>query len=753
MAAEASRIAINESTPEDDFQVAARRLAQEVQQTQAALSYGKRGIKDVTEEFTAAANLLPPGQLVKDEYFTLFEAVGALEIMDPKMDSGYVPPGDTVDSDFDVCQGLAASEVVWIMDELLRLTIVWHDGYPLSQTLFTSLHVDRLLAPENKPPYPLSHGRKDIEGMSTEERLVHVTLRVFCIALIKSCALVQQMIQSQNFYEEEDFVTHLFGRELLPGIEVDDALNMVDEALSKIVTEDIAEDVQSALHQRLWFVRTKLYIEVRHSDDGGHLENVVDWHHLAQPQPAAFSDKVQRHLATSTPPRPMAAISWEEAAKRWTQIPLDIMATFAAPCAGSQNNPAGLRGVLWAYAYRDPPPNTFARARLQDYLFGSEQIYKAVTFFDLLLTDMRDLVLAGDALTDPHSFQVELPTDPRHRRSRLMETFMDQIFDEYMNIYRMLCQNRCRMRRWFTQSVAIWDGLERQAVDADAELAKITPAMMLSSGSDEGQTHLTPLTCWTKHYKLTVIRWTIQLGFETDIYLPHELSMMHWYLSTFADRHTMLLKQIELFVEARRKSLSPTHDPCQYAEILSSEDWLRSLRLQALATQLMSSALWRLYALLMAAGLIEPPQQDYAREQLLHDVRMKSYLGMICDTVPTLEDYKQAQDHTASVKSTCSKIDNAIAQAKGHLAELKKMSCDQVKYNMSEEYWKRDVKRLETTCVAVSVQVVQLRHVAGKYGVERPSKRLKELVEVSIPSPGSRYHDWWIVPKIKANKV
>lgn len=40
----------------------------------------KRGPKDITKDFTAASGLLESGQLVKDEFFTLFEAVGALEV-------------------------------------------------------------------------------------------------------------------------------------------------------------------------------------------------------------------------------------------------------------------------------------------------------------------------------------------------------------------------------------------------------------------------------------------------------------------------------------------------------------------------------------------------------------------------------------------------------------------------------------------------------------------------------------------------
>lgn len=63
---------------EDDttLQQAARQLAYEVQ----TMSLGAKGVRDVTEEFVAAARQLPPGHLVKDESFTLFEAVGALEV-------------------------------------------------------------------------------------------------------------------------------------------------------------------------------------------------------------------------------------------------------------------------------------------------------------------------------------------------------------------------------------------------------------------------------------------------------------------------------------------------------------------------------------------------------------------------------------------------------------------------------------------------------------------------------------------------
>lgn len=53
------------------------RLRQEAEEAKSAW---KPRVKDITEDFTSASNQLEPGQLVKDEWFTLFEAVGALEV-------------------------------------------------------------------------------------------------------------------------------------------------------------------------------------------------------------------------------------------------------------------------------------------------------------------------------------------------------------------------------------------------------------------------------------------------------------------------------------------------------------------------------------------------------------------------------------------------------------------------------------------------------------------------------------------------
>lgn len=55
----------------------ARQMREERRPTPASRG---RGVHDITEQFTNASKRLQPGELVKDEHFTLFEAVGALEV-------------------------------------------------------------------------------------------------------------------------------------------------------------------------------------------------------------------------------------------------------------------------------------------------------------------------------------------------------------------------------------------------------------------------------------------------------------------------------------------------------------------------------------------------------------------------------------------------------------------------------------------------------------------------------------------------
>ena len=77
--------------------------------------------------------------------------------------------------------------------------MAWHMGSPLSQNLFTSLYLDRLLWPEPRNLEEASFSRDSKPQDSN--KLLHLVLRAYCLALIKTCDLVHGRITKETYYE------------------------------------------------------------------------------------------------------------------------------------------------------------------------------------------------------------------------------------------------------------------------------------------------------------------------------------------------------------------------------------------------------------------------------------------------------------------------------------------------------------------------------------------------------------------------
>jgi N-alpha-acetyltransferase 35, NatC auxiliary subunit len=77
--------------------------------------------------------------------------------------------------------------------------MAWHLGYPLSQTLFTSVYIDAMLMP---PPATITDAdfirhRTSVNPISP----MHAVLRAYCLGLLKACWYVNERIRLEHFYE------------------------------------------------------------------------------------------------------------------------------------------------------------------------------------------------------------------------------------------------------------------------------------------------------------------------------------------------------------------------------------------------------------------------------------------------------------------------------------------------------------------------------------------------------------------------
>jgi N-alpha-acetyltransferase 35, NatC auxiliary subunit len=77
--------------------------------------------------------------------------------------------------------------------------MAWHLGYPLSQTLFTSVYIDALTSP---PPASLEEATftRGTGSQGKQPKLLFV-LRAFCIGLLKACHYVNEIVKDELYYE------------------------------------------------------------------------------------------------------------------------------------------------------------------------------------------------------------------------------------------------------------------------------------------------------------------------------------------------------------------------------------------------------------------------------------------------------------------------------------------------------------------------------------------------------------------------
>lgn len=179
-----------------------------------------------------------PGQMVYSPDFTLMDSMAALQIMDPRMDSGMLPipdhliaEGDRLPLDshplpcFDAEARLSAADVCWIMDRLLACEVSWHKGASLSQTIHTCLYVHSLASIHPRAP--------TIPGKESNG-LVSMVLRPFLLAVLKSVALVWDELSKGNLVDGEDFNGDKAGVSLLEDMHPNEAVSLLQDAASYI---------------------------------------------------------------------------------------------------------------------------------------------------------------------------------------------------------------------------------------------------------------------------------------------------------------------------------------------------------------------------------------------------------------------------------------------------------------------------------------------------------------------------------------
>jgi len=151
---------------------------------------------DITDVCNLAVQGMKLGEMIESPQFRLFDAMSAIEIMDPKMDSGF---NNSADMTLDraeaagiVTQNASHEELVAIWDQLLMYYLLWLEGHTIVQTCFCCLYLQDL------------------------QRLVRPApaFGAFADAFLCACRRARSAVLRAGVFDDEDFMPSLFGVDL-----------------------------------------------------------------------------------------------------------------------------------------------------------------------------------------------------------------------------------------------------------------------------------------------------------------------------------------------------------------------------------------------------------------------------------------------------------------------------------------------------------------------------------------------------------
>ncbi|XP_017626972.1 uncharacterized protein LOC108470210 [Gossypium arboreum] len=502
---------------------------------------------DASPLLQAACAGLRDGELIHGDNFNLFAAMSALEIMDPKMDSGIVctyysideaiengaaPIPISLDSTIDVCR------TIDIMDHLLACEAAWHKGHSLAQTVFSCIYLLRL---DRTAPHALLHS--------------------YCRIIRATCKAVVSVVSDARTHEEEDLFTMTYGLPL--NGDGDDKclsiLNAVEETISRQLRackatsskrrlpEDL-EPLQSnpnleegfckALLCRLRFRKhffhvlscmkrpqgrglesarkhiasclTELESILKSADflrscfDESCEGDIDDKTTASGFEPIGFDAMLNSRLSAPTPPRAIKILSWKKGVEYFVKLlhDLDVICSYSL----DPHLESLLRFVV---QFQKSQPDLVARSHLQLLLVQDGKLYGRDPFFAVI------------------NKAAALPEATKNHDIQKNESFL-QLGMLVMNLLKILCTNAAWQRRKLGKFLQDW-----RVIYVQLELAFRNEYGEVSSSSNDENTCMKifqHILLWVEEQTFWIAFRFLILGFELELYSTGEYCMVYWYL-------------------------------------------------------------------------------------------------------------------------------------------------------------------------------------------------------------------------------
>ena len=597
--------------------------------------------EDITQSFREEAYSLELGQLLHDERFTLVEAMSALELMDPKTDSGMsindhdiLSLNDAIAKGALKCENFEYEEIILIMDTICACEVTWLKGNAMAQTLFTCLYLHNT-------------------SVLKEE-----CLRVYCLAVLMSSELIRMIVMRADVYEEEDFNTSTLGFGVGLDVDENEIVNMLLDCETKLsdAYHDIKESEDengtirkytNAILKRIQFREAVLsaLVHLERPVCRGFLYGEKKITHAAEivkelishcedksiscakvSLALGFEAKVNNRLLAPNPPRTVDLVDRLTAYKYWQVLLSDLDFEMQVVSLHS------LRDFFQFFqVFSARSPETFVRSRLHTHFWQSRKILGQISIHELLKVDIIESVLPPfvccllrDSDGSCHGVKDGGASE------NLLSEFLVLATKPVLKWFKLASANRARKRRKLARLFPDLSALQTQADEIDRRIQVIVAELQVPA-LDGFQYNI---GLWALSWKTTNMIEFLQLGFELELYAPFEYQyilsyleyLFEWKITALSKArklksiHNMHLYENKLGAKGKRMKKKAPNPPEELAPSLE-ESFCR-------IEQLMCRGLVRFIAALLLDERLLYPRHRYDNEQVRYEHRFAPFLSV-----------------------------------------------------------------------------------------------------------------------------
>ncbi|CAH1725890.1 hypothetical protein AGLY_009875 [Aphis glycines] len=480
--------------------------------------------KDVTPEFFDSIKELELGELLHGYFFGLFEAMSAIEIMDPKMDAGMMCNRESKAiklKDLKLSD-LSVSEQISIIDVTLACLVSWLEGHSLAQTVFTNLYFQK--------PY-------EIEV---------VPLKAFCICIYKIIEEIRDFANRAQVFEEEDFQPALYNYHYFNEISVTRVIGMmreVDESIShKLKSNANSDENESyiALNTRIKFVRLFFQILLsfnrreNHSSSMGETQRLLTTCGLLIPSLINTVDKgvpkvgnwcydlgfdplINQKLLPPTFPRYTKIKPADEA-----YVYFDSLLTRLKQICKLTNCVTYISALeCFIELGHNNHLCIVSRSIMQTLYFPQTNRVFGTQDFEDCLKEWAKAFIA------PPSLIPRLNILSNSQAKDCIHNFFDHCTRPFAGLIQICGHNKARQRDKLAHLMEDFSALQDESQRVDAFLHSF------SSKLDPPREHLASFSTWIIYHTIRIMIMYLLSGFELELYSPHEYQYIYWYLYQF----------------------------------------------------------------------------------------------------------------------------------------------------------------------------------------------------------------------------